>query len=191
MRLSWEEFIDCFDSLQLDPAECVPAEIWRYMDRGLSGWVSIRDFDRRAFDLLAGFRLWVSKVFSSLDVMYSALTSKATVSTDVFVSNLSKYCVERKLPITASDVSYIIAALATKRGELRASDFDFLARWEVARDLQETQVFSDFSIKSDGESTTDWTSPERDQTSEEATSRAYLQRGSAPTVETRRRVGRK
>ena len=55
MRLNWMEFQNACRRFKTNL--CVPA-MWRALDSNLSGWVSIREFDERAFNLLGGFKVW-------------------------------------------------------------------------------------------------------------------------------------
>ena len=54
MRLNWMEFQNACRRFKTNL--CVPA-MWRALDGNLSGWVSIREFDERAFNLLGGFKV--------------------------------------------------------------------------------------------------------------------------------------
>merc|ERR1711904_524662 len=50
----------------------IPA-MWRAVDENLSGWVSIKESDNEAFNMLGGFKLWVKSKFKNMSKFMDAV----------------------------------------------------------------------------------------------------------------------
>lgn len=82
-----------FKNVESDPlSEYSAASIWRALDKDLSGWLSIREFDEDVFLLLSSFRGFI---FGSYDTVAEAFKTlfrgKASISRKEFLSILRKY----------------------------------------------------------------------------------------------------
>jgi len=82
MRLSWDKFVQIFQSIgsaDATASQVFPqalsdiAGVWRAMDAECCGWILLRDFDLESFEALSVFKRWAEGTHGSLVKAFHAL----------------------------------------------------------------------------------------------------------------------
>jgi hypothetical protein len=156
MRVNYDEFLRAVKRLKLDPQEFVPGAMWRAVDRNLSGWVSLREFDQRAFELLGGLRCWSLASFGSAKNMFEAIDSNGggDVTWKEFSAKLVEFADKFEIGLDSEDVLYMFNGLDLDgQKRLTIDELEFLEKWDLALDLEEEHVFPSFRLWSTGDET--------------------------------------
>merc|ERR1719247_2197756 len=156
MRMNYDEFLKAVKRLKLDPATFVPGAMWRAVDRNLSGWVSLREFDQRSFELLGGLRCWSLAIFGSVSNMFHAIDSNGggDVSWKEFSAKLVEFAEKFDIILSEEDVLYMFNGLDLDgQKRLTIDELEFLEKWDLALDLEEEHVFPVFRLWSTGDET--------------------------------------
>jgi hypothetical protein len=130
--------------------------MWRAVDRNLSGWVSLREFDQRAFELLGGLRCWSLSIFGSVENMFNAIDSNGggDVTWKEFSAKLVEFADKFDIALDSDDVLYMFNGLDLDgQKRLTIDELEFLEKWDLALDLEEEHVFPSFRLWSTGDET--------------------------------------
>jgi Ca2+-binding EF-hand superfamily protein len=156
MRVNWAEFQTACRRLKAVSAAQVPG-IWRILDTYLCGYVSIDQFDHRAFELLGGFRLWVLKNFGTMIGLMQALDDGKeedriiSLSLKEFAAGMIEIAERQSLPLTADDVEYLYNGLDLDgQGLISPDELLFLETWEMDIDLNNEADFPQFNLMGAG-----------------------------------------
>lgn len=145
MRVSWHDFRQACRKL-LSSEDCQTlAAAWRALDNNLSGWLSLREFDRATYELTK-FLTWIDTTFGSMLGAFPKLGGSCKDST-----------AQEQIGVTQSDFRYVCKnsglgdAIAVKifagldidaTGSISMDEIRFLNSWKVSNDLKEEEAWA-------------------------------------------------
>jgi Ca2+-binding EF-hand superfamily protein len=138
MRVPWKDFRQACRKL-LSPEDCVglPAA-WRALDDDLSGWLSLREFDRATFDQLTRFVSWVDQTYGSLVAAFPKLQhGNGQISQQEF----RHLCSASGLGDTIARKIFL-GLDVDMTGNISMNEVRFLNSWKVASDMKEEEAWA-------------------------------------------------
>jgi hypothetical protein len=159
MRVNWTEFYNACRRLKTQYT--IPA-MWRAVDENLSGWVSIKEFDAEAFDMLGGFKLWVKSRFKTMSrFMDNVDESKSgDLSWKEFQRAFTMYQDGITAPVVQLQMLFEGLDMDGQR-RIALDELAFLEDWNIELDMEEEQVFPQFGVQSDDASEDESDAPDR------------------------------
>merc|ERR1719240_1097059 len=149
MRVSYEEFRRAVKRMKLDPYFFNADKMWNVLDANCSGWVSLYEFDEKAYELLGGFKMWSEYIFGSVTGMFNAIDKNrgGDISWKEFSSRVLGYCTQYKINLSEEEVRYLFSGLDIS-GEMRITldEVKFLQDWDLTVDMESIKVFPNFRL---------------------------------------------
>jgi hypothetical protein len=127
--------------------------MWRALDLNLSGWVSLREFDEYAFELLGGLRCWSLSNFGSVANMFRFIdvNEGGDVTWKEFTTTFAQFSEKFDIGLDDDDLEYLFNGLDLDgKKRITLDELDFLEKWDLALDLEEEQVFPRFRLFTTG-----------------------------------------
>lgn len=152
MRVSWQEFRSTCSRLHLVTPkvqntlkkDAQIAAIWRALDMECSGWVSLREYDRRSFDVLSQFKRWLDQACGGSAAQALRTSTKMAKDDDIDdigakpVPNggTTRHAMKHMLHksgFSKEAASILCDGLDVKDcGVLTEADLKFLEKWDLA-----------------------------------------------------------
>lgn len=145
MRVSWNDFkFACRRLLSAEDCQQLPAA-WRVLDNDLSGWLSLREFDKDAHDKLLAFMDWTHDHSGSILACFPKLVGQKDAQ--MTLAEFRYICKQGSLGDDV--VTFIFAGLdVDNTGTITASELRFLDQWKATSDLREEEAWSQITLKS-------------------------------------------
>jgi Ca2+-binding EF-hand superfamily protein len=149
MRVSWDEFRKAVKRMKLDPYFFSAEKMWNVLDANASGWVSLFEFDQKAYELLGGFKMWSDYTFGSITGMFNAIDKNrgGWISWKEFSGRVLGYCSQYRIEVSEDEVRYLFNGLDLDgENKITLDEVKFLQDWEITVDMEETQLFPNFRL---------------------------------------------
>jgi Ca2+-binding EF-hand superfamily protein len=147
MRVNWMEFYNA--CRRLKTTYTIPA-MWRSVDENLSGWVSIKEFDDSAFNMLGGFKLWVKGRYRTMSRFMDAVDESK--SGDLSWKEFQR-AITSAINIDVTRLQMLFEGLDMDgQRRIALDELAFLEDWKIELDMEEEQVFPHFGVQSDDQS---------------------------------------
>jgi len=146
MRVNWMEFYNACRRLRT--TFVIPA-MWRAVDENLSGWVSIKEWDDDAFNLLGGFKLWVRNRFRTMARFMDIVdeSKSGDLSWKEFQRAFQNFS---ELTFEVSQLQMLFEGLDIDgQRRIALDELQFLEDWNIELDMEEEQVFPHFGVQSE------------------------------------------
>jgi len=140
MRVAWLEFRQaCRRLLPPEELEKLPA-VWRALDKDLSGWLSLREFDTHANDMLTRLINWVHEMFGTMTDAFQKLGNpEGKISYTEFRQ------VVRPSGFGDDSITYLFNGLDMNRSNyLTIGEVRFLDQWQMLSDHNEEEAWAKF-----------------------------------------------
>jgi len=122
-RSSWQEIERC---AKLIGFKGDVAGAWRALDQDLSGYITLEELDKPAYDAIMEFKSWADEEFGGIRVAFSVFDSDQ--SGDLNYSEFRRCC--RSYGFNGDVRTLFIALDYNNSGSLTLKDLDFLGSWE-------------------------------------------------------------
>lgn len=138
MRVAWHDFRQACRKLLSEDVQTL-ASAWRALDDDLSGWLSLREFDRATYDQLSRFVKWADEGFGSVHGAFPKLqANKDAKITQTEFRHVVKGC-----GLGDAVTSKIFQGLdLDATGGVSMNELRFLNSWQVSNDLKEEEAWA-------------------------------------------------
>jgi len=140
MRVAWHDFRQvCRKLLSMEDCQML-ASAWRSIDDDLSGWLSLREFDRGMYDHLTKFVSWIDATHGG---MAGAFPKLHAGSKDAVVTLVEFRHVCKASGLGDAVASKIFVGLdVDQSGSIGMKEIRFLNSWKVSCDLKEEEAWA-------------------------------------------------
>lgn len=141
MCISWEQFLRKSEK----PKSLIKGEkgkllrIWRALDPNLSGWLSLREFSQKAYDLLTFFKAWCIKSHGSIEKTMHAYDANESgmLSRKEFFR-----LIVPKLQMPDEDAEMLFVGLdGNHKDTIKASEIEVLDKWDSEGDVKHERLW--------------------------------------------------
>lgn len=138
MRVGWHDFRQVCRKL-LSPEDCQSlASAWRSLDDDLSGWLSLREFDRETYDQLVKFIKWTEDSFGGI----AGAFPKLQANKDAQMGSHDFRYICRPSGLGDAVIGKIFVGLDLYcTGSLTMQEMRILATWKVSADALEEEAW--------------------------------------------------
>jgi hypothetical protein len=140
MRLPWNDFRHaCRKLLSEEDCSTLPSA-WRALDDDLSGWLSLREFDRTTYDELTHFVSWIVETYGSFS---SAFPKLQAGNTEIQISQTEFRKVFKPSGLGDTVLSKIYIGLDVDRTDsISHQEIRFLNCWKVEMEQKEEEAWA-------------------------------------------------
>jgi len=147
MRVAWHDFRQvCRKMLSAEDCQCL-ASAWRALDDDLSGWLSLREFDRATYDQLVKFVKWAEESFHGIHGAFPKLHGHKDAQISAY--DFRHTC--RPSGLGDAVISKIFMGLDLDgTGSVTSQEIRFLSSWKVSADALEEEAWGSLTRAATG-----------------------------------------
>jgi len=148
MRVAWHDFrLACRKLLSSDDCQTL-ASAWRSLDDDLSGWLSLREFDKATYDQLTKFVSWIDATFGGMLGAFPKLGIGGTRSLpQISLAEWRHVCKASGLG-DSTTVKIFQGLDIDCGGYVTMNEIRFLNSWKVLNELKEEEAWASLTNKS-------------------------------------------
>lgn len=140
MRVSWDEFHIACKKLSLDAGKL--AGVWRALDANLSGWVSLQEFSKEAYELLVKFKKWAEQKEGTIQKVFQQIDANS----DGIVNRREFLVIRNDMDLTDDEYHTLYHGFDFDgRGVIKFSKLRYLDFWSIEEDLREEEFWNGIS----------------------------------------------
>uniref|UniRef100_A0A7S4UW69 EF-hand domain-containing protein n=1 Tax=Alexandrium monilatum TaxID=311494 RepID=A0A7S4UW69_9DINO len=132
-EVSWAEFTECCDQIGWNGNR---GGVWRHLDKGLNGYISLKEFDALSSEVMLSFKDFVDRNFGSVEYAFKSMDTDGSGS--LTLSELKRACKRLKWK---GDVRTLLRCLDLETGDGRTTlswrELDFLDTWPMTEEGNE------------------------------------------------------
>jgi len=147
MRVAWHDFRTACRKL-LSQEDCLMlASAWRSIDDDLSGWLSLREFDKETYEQLTGFVSWIDTTHDGMLGAFPKLNAnQGSKDAHIFQTEFRKVCKDSGFGDNVL-IKIFQGLDVDSTGSVSMNEVRFLQYWKVDTELKEEEAWNKLTRK--------------------------------------------